>query len=298
MFAVLKHWHPVMGVDYHIPWPPGSPSPAPTPAPYKTMAVMVGTGLTSRYATTHTQQGLGFTMQAPTDVGPGIPHVGPPSQTLPLDIAFSSSKSYFGPANIQSNGERIAAALLGNTNPNLDCGTPVPTPTGLALALTTVYVDMSLADILNGFQAMAADFIVQSILNWLGNKAGELIEPYASYLLGRFAPQVLSKQAAKALLRSRGGVPGNMINEAARQLVQSQRVSAAAYFSALPARSGNLANAVTGFFMGGPMGMDASTFGLPTLLGRQAEAVTNYLSNPGVDEHGGSTGGAGQTGAY
>jgi hypothetical protein len=91
--------------------------------------IMMGTGLTAKYATTHVQQGFGTTMQVPTDVGPMIPHIGPPSQTLPIDIAFSSSKSYFGPTSTETQNERIAAALAGHMNPNLDCGLPIPTPT-------------------------------------------------------------------------------------------------------------------------------------------------------------------------
>lgn len=298
MHAVLKHWHPVIGIDYHIPWPPGSPSPAPGPAPYRTASVMAGiTMLTAKFSTTHVQQGFGITMQAPTDVGPLIPHAGPPSTTLPIDMAFSSSKAYFGPANTMSGNERIAAALLGHTNPNLDCGTPIPTPTGMAMALTTVYVNMSVADILNGFKAMIADFIVQSLLNVVGNALGDLLLPYATYILGRFAPQVMTKIAAKQLLRSQG-VKGNVINKAARELVEAQTRAASEFFRALPERSSNATNALTGFFMGGPMGMDASTFGLPTLFGQQAEALTNYLASPVIEEHGGSAGGAGQTQSF
>lgn len=291
--AVLKNWHPVMGVDFHIPWPPGSPSPAPSPAPYKTAFIMAGTGLTSKMATTHNQQGLGLTMQVPTDVGPMIPHMGPPSQTLPVDIAFSSSKSYFGPASTESQNERIAAALAGHMNPNLDCGIPVPTPTGMVLALTTVYTDMTFADVMFGFNAMAIDFCVQSILNALGNQLGNAMGPYLGYMLGRFAPRVMTKAAAKAILRNRGGVPGNMINQAAREFASAGRRS---FFRDLPARVGNISNTLTNFFVGGPMGADASTFGISTPGGDLANAAQNYLNNPGVEQHGGTFGGGGQTG--
>ncbi|HOS97503.1 MAG TPA: hypothetical protein PLR71_06170 [Deltaproteobacteria bacterium] len=285
--AVLKHWHPVMGVDFHIPWPPGSPAPAPTPAPYKTASIMAGTGLTSKMATTHNQQGFGLTMQVPTDVGPMIPHMGPPSQTLPIDIAFSSSKSYFGPTSTESQNERIAAALAGHLNPNLDCGLPIPTPTGMVLALTTVYTNMTLADVMFGFNAMAIDFCVQSILNALGNQMGNAMGPYLGYMFGRFAPRMMTKAAAKALLRSRGGVPENIINQAARNLARSRNQAAADFFTALPARTGNAANAIIGFFGGGPMGADAGTLGMPTPGGALGNAAQNYLNGPGPENHGG-----------
>jgi hypothetical protein len=237
-------------------------------------------------------------MKVPTDVGPMIPHVGAPSVTLPIEMIFSASKSYFGPASTETQGERIGAAVLGLVNLNLDCGLPCPTPTGVVIAFVSVYTDMSPADVLYGWNAMAIDWCVQTVLNAIGNQLGNMAAPYLGYLLGRLAPQVMSKAAAKALLRSEGGVAGNMINQAARDLVQSQSRAASTYFRALPARMGNISNALSNFFVGGPMGADGSDVGLSTPGGAAGNAAQNYLNGGGTEEHGGSGGGGGQTGQF
>jgi len=294
--AVLKQWHPIMGVDFHIPWPPGSPSPAPSPVPYKTCTTMFGIGVKASPATTHVQQGFGWTMQVPTDVGPMIPHVGAPSVTLPIDMAFSASKSYFGPASTESQGQRIGAAVLQTVNMNLDCGIPAPTPTGVVIAFVSVYTNMSLADIIYGLNAMAIDWCVQTVLNALGNGIGNM----AGRLLGRLGPQVMSRAAAKQLLRSRGGIPGNMINQAARDFARSQREAYSRMLARdVPAHLGNAVNAVTGFFGGGPMGADGGDVGLWTPGGAAGDAAQGYLNGPGPADHGGSGGGGGgQTGNF
>ncbi|MCK7512038.1 MAG: hypothetical protein MZV70_53655 [Desulfobacterales bacterium] len=283
--AVLKQWHPITGVDFHIPWPPGSPSPAPSPVPYKTCTTMFGIGIKASTAATHVQQGFGLTMQGAHRCGHHDPARGAPSVTLPIDMAFSASKSYFGPASTECQGQRIGAALLQTVNLNLDCGIPRPTPTGVVIAFVSVYTNMSLADIMYGFNAMAIDWCVQTVLNALGNGIGNM----AGNLLGRFGPQVMSRAAAKQLLRSRGGIPGNMINQAARDFARSQREAYSRMLARnVPAHLGNAVNAVTGFFGGGPMGADGGDVGLWTPGGAAGDAAQGYLNGPGPADHGGS----------
>src|SRR5690242_2080065 len=94
--GVLKTFHPMFGVDFHFPWPPGAPSALPTPAPYKTFGTMQGLAVTSTYADDFLSHHWGKTMLKPTDIGPLIVHVGAPSILTPLEILGSSSKSYFG----------------------------------------------------------------------------------------------------------------------------------------------------------------------------------------------------------
>ena len=134
--AILKHWHPMIGWDFHIPWVPGTPAPAPVPVVYKTgatlswVAGLVGLQGVTKMAKSHVSQGWGFTMLQDTDIGTMIPHIGPPSLLLPLDILFSASKSYFFTTQYKAEGANIAVALAIIVNPNLNCGTPIPTPTG------------------------------------------------------------------------------------------------------------------------------------------------------------------------
>src|SRR6266540_4294623 len=148
--GVLKHWHPMIGCDWHVPWPPGSPSPAPSAVPYVSFSTMYGWSITASYANDVLSAYWGLTMLKVTDIGPMIPHIGPPSVLMLLEIPLSSSKSYFGSSRYVSKGKPVAAALLWHLNPNLNCGSPVPTPTGCVIAFTTHEVDMTWGDIFSG----------------------------------------------------------------------------------------------------------------------------------------------------
>lgn len=278
MHAILKTWHPMLGVDFHIPWPPGSPAPAPAPVPYKTGMALFGTGLMSSYAPSHNTMGMGCTMQQGTDIGTLIAHIGAPSLTLPIEWVFSSSKSHFGVSRYKAEGKPIAVALLLVANPNLNCGTPLPTPTGVVLALNTHFVGMTLADFLGGLAFMAADFLLQAVLQKLGDRG-------AGFIARRLVPPVMSRTAAKAALRSRG-VPGRAINAAARALRDSQRTRAASAYGRVVTRG--VPVAVSGV-AGGPMGADLGLAGVPTPGGYAADrartAIQSYQNNGSVEEH-------------
>lgn len=279
--AVMKHWHPMIGRDMHIPWPPGSPSPAPSPAPYVTTSTLLGLGITASYAPTHQSQGMGMTMQVGTDIGPMIPHIGTPSNLLPIEIPLSSSISYFGPGNYMAGGQPLAAALLGMTNPNLNCGTPVPLPVGEVIALNTHFVGMSLGDILGGLGAMAADFVVQSALQKVDlGISGRL----SSYLSKKLSPVVYQRTLFRQLMK---GSKWPQTNALTRQWKWDDTA---------PQVIGEAIDQVSGFFTGGPMGADAATLGLwtPAGAGGEAaqetsrgagEAVGDYLEDPAIDEY-------------
>lgn len=181
--GVLKHWHPMMGVDFHIPWPPGAPAAAPSPVPYFTVQIMNGLNITANKANDALSHYKGLTMLKVTDIGPFIGHVGTPSILLAFEIPGSWSKSYFGSSRCKSKGTPVAVALLYIVNLNLNCGTPIPTPTGRVLALTTHFVDMTFGDIISGVLQMAADAAIAAALNKLGSvlcgdllgKAGTLV---------------------------------------------------------------------------------------------------------------------------
>lgn len=226
-----------------------------------------------------------MTMTITSDIGPGIPHIGAPSVTLPLVILLSSSKSYFGPAAHQAEGKPIAVALVVNLNPNLNCSEPVPLPLGSVIALNTHYVGMTLADILGGLCEGISDFIIQAVLQRLGGSLGSRLGRVGG---NRFFQRVLQRETAQAL---RGGG-----DEVLARLYAGVRAA-----GALERRThiaGAVIENVAGFFVGGPMGIDAGTFGLPTATsavqehvlgldedspstGRQiGEALGNYLDNP------------------
>ncbi|MBI5590679.1 MAG: hypothetical protein HY881_09370 [Deltaproteobacteria bacterium] len=238
--GVLKTFHPMVGVDFHCPWVPGTPAPATSPVPYGTFAPMIGpTMVTATYAGDFYSHYYGQTMLKVTDIGPFIPHVGPPSNLIPLEMGLSSSKSYFGSSRFKSKGKPIAVSLLFVVNPNLNCGTPVPTPTGVVLAITTHRVDMTWGDIFSGILQMCCDIAVQWALNKLGSSLGNFIS-------GRLGAAMVRRFSGEGLAAV------EFVLALDRAMTNATTTGNAV---------GALAVAVAGFFFGSPMGMDAATFG-------------------------------------
>mgnify|MGYP000320066594 CR=1 FL=1 len=285
--AVMKAWHPMIGRDLHTVWPPGSPSPGP-PAPFVSYHVLLGWGAICSVATSHNSMGWGWSMQKGTDIGFLIIHTGPPSLLTPLDMIFSASKSYFGSSQNMVENKPICCALFGLVNFNLNCGSPYPKSVGFVAALNTHMVSMSLGDIIHGLLSFAIDFALQCLLSWLVGKGADKIT-------NRIAPAILSKQAAKQLLR--GTVKGNAINSAARALVARQAAQSARFLPFLPVWMRDVAavnpvvntvvGTVVGFFVGGPMGLDAGTFGAPTPGGAVSNWSQEQLDSPSVPDAGG-----------
>jgi hypothetical protein len=237
--GVLKHIHPMIGLDFHVPWVPGTPAPAPSPVPYNTFSFMSGLLVTSKYTKTTFTEYFGLTMLQGTDIGPGIPHLGPPTLTWPFDLLGSSSKSYFAVSAVQADGKPVVASLAVVINPNLNCGTPLPAPLGIVLAMTTHRVDMSWADIMGGLATMACDFVLQALLNKLGGAIGDRIA-------GALRGPIMRRAFQSALFRN---LMSEMPDAAAR--------FAAHQSAALANRSmERLVGYGVGFFLGGPMGVD------------------------------------------
>ncbi|MDA3960418.1 MAG: hypothetical protein PF961_06485 [Planctomycetota bacterium] len=268
MHGVLKSIHPIVGTDLHIPWPPASPAPAPTPVPYRTATTMLGTAIAAKYDPT-TVTCWGATMVAGTDAGLMIPHVGAPSQTLPLDMLGSASKSHFGSSKYRVAGGKAAVALACVVNPNLDCGTPMPTPTGAALAPTTHFVGMTMGDFQAGLVNMAVDVVLQTACNFAGTAAGNMARSAAS----RLAPNLMASGAGGFLTRM-FGTPDLALRGIDRFLSAPLR----GFANALDTRAGGYA---FDFVFGSPLGVDAGAFGLPTAFG----AVTSFFGVQEVDTY-------------
>jgi hypothetical protein len=281
LFLVLRAWHPMIGRDMHIPWPPGSPAPAPAPVPYLTTMVMMGTGITSKYTTDTFADGLTPVMCKGTDIGPLIPHIGPPSTTLPIEILTSGSKSHFGPSYYTVKDQtgadnHPAVALLMSVNPNLNCGTPMPLPMGMVLALTTHALGMSWGDIAAGLYNMAVDFCLQTVLQAAGGALGESVGKAATYLTRELA--IGAALAAGPLGRALGP----------RAIVALERFAQA---------SEPLVATAVGQLGGTPLGTTSANFGLPGFYDRAVpavgldsagdnfgQAVDNYLNSPSVED--------------
>jgi len=289
-FAVLKDFHPMVGVDLHIPWPIGSPAPSPAPVNYFVFHVLAGWKGTYQRAISHSTS-WGALVQKGSDIGPGIPHIGVPSYLLPLDILFSASKSYWGTTDYKAEGKPAAVCVIpwAHININLNCGTPFPKRPGIVIAFNTHYGGMTWGDFFHGLLSFGIDWALQ----WLFNKA---LGKFNDWIANKFLNTALTKGAAQALLR--GKVKGNVINEVARQMAAANRGRADAFLKMFPAFMrpsreaanpilNNAVGAVSGFLFGGPLGMDANgAFGWWTPGGATTNGAQDYLNNNVVDEFG------------
>ncbi|MDN5938198.1 MAG: hypothetical protein L0H83_06000 [Salinisphaera sp.] len=283
--AIMKHWHPMLGVDLHIPWPPGSPSPAPSPVPYRTASLLIGTtGAKASYAKTHLSHGMGMTMQQGTDIGYLIPHVGPPSVLLAIEIPLSTSVSYFGTSMLLVEGKPACVALAGLVNPNLNCGTPLPTPTGGVLALNTHFAAMTLGDLLGGITQMAMDaavaFLLGKAFGALGKGLGARFGPRLAKWLG---PRAYNRTLLRTIMNSGdsrviGMNVAEFEAEAAQALIESQAKA--------------IVDNAFGAIVGTPTGMviDAGRQALGSdpdakLVREGYSAMGDYLETGGVEEH-------------
>lgn len=190
MHTILRRWHLMIGVDFHMPHPPPTGIPWP-PSPYFVASAMsnsFGPETFVLYSPTVYADSGQSNMLRGSDIGPMIPHAGIPSLTIFIEMMLSSSKCHFGPSSVivsdQHGGTgNPAAALAFNININLNCGFPIPTP-GLVLAPNTTVVTLTLGDVVAGMYLMVLDFGLQSLVNmfshfclgplfgWLGARLG------------------------------------------------------------------------------------------------------------------------------
>jgi len=235
---VMKHWDPMIGIDWHMPTIPPKP-PTPPPAPYPTFMFVSGMYIFFKPLWKHVSL-YGVTVEKGTDIGALIPHFpGVPSASLPLEIVFSSSKSYFGSSKYLEEDKTICLDLLMSTNPNLNCGYPCPTPTGFVITFTTHAAGMTWGDVFAGFGAMFGDWCVQTILNYVGLRGGSW--------LGKFGDKL-------------GPLGGRLANLAGGKL-GPYLPSALGRFAGVLGTHGDQAVMVAMLLFGGPMGMDVGTFG-------------------------------------
>lgn len=176
--AVLKHWDPMIGCDFHDQLPPPVGPPIVPRVPHVSLATLGflpgpwGWSPTTKQSTTvfalH-----GDVMGKGTDIGPMVVHI-QANYLLPIIILTSGSKSHFGPASVKTgikgSEESVGAAALFYVNLNLNCGGATkcpPTPTGVVIAVNTVGVGLTLGDIVAGIVQMGFDFLIQWGLNCL-----------------------------------------------------------------------------------------------------------------------------------
>jgi hypothetical protein len=226
----MKNWDLMIGIDYHICWPPGSPLPLPTPVRYTTVMLLNGLQpLTPMLAPT-SQTFYGLTVQRGSDIGPGIPHIGPPSILTPLDVLCSSSVSYFGASAYTHEGQPCAAALLVAVGLNTNCHASTSLPTGLVFCVTTHFTWMTPFDILFGFACILFD----AALEFAAQKASASAN---GFVTRKVMNPIASRISAKMASRTAGKTAGKTAGTAAGTAAAKATPSAQRWQSARPSGS-------------------------------------------------------------
>ncbi len=122
----------------------------------------------------------GFTpAQQGHDSGIGIIHIGlPPGPLTPLAIATSFFKCVWAAGTVLSENKPTAGHLPPIIN-MLQCESPIPTPRGMVLLFkNTVFVGLTLMDLLVGLARVAIAIVIALIFNKLGdeNSGGRLAQ--------------------------------------------------------------------------------------------------------------------------
>lgn len=204
---VLKPCFPMIGFDLHGEMAVPLMIPAPS-FPHVCFSVLNGVVGKVAKTITVTQDGGWKIVHRTSDIGNFIPHV--PLPPVPnclfvgVVIAFSGSKSYFGPASVQAEqGGSIGCALIfvvdvnGNCWDILSAGVGLVAPTGVVITWNTVETTLTRGDVLGGFIAMAIDAACNALLSLAAGKvAGKLAGP----IFERLTRTALGKKVAWALI--------------------------------------------------------------------------------------------------
>jgi len=295
--TALRAWHQMLGLDQHIPWPVGSPSPAPGPASYVTTAPLIGIipRLTSRLTPSVFADGMSPLMVRGTDIGPSILHAGPPSQTMPIELATSGSKSHFGVSRCRVKDQTgasgcLGVAVFGAGSVNLNCGTPAPTPSGVVFAPATLVAKLTAGDLVAGVYMTAWDYAGQRIMGRLGEVAIDPAAKVVNRIMSRLGAAVLGSVAAREVARvlEARGILGPVARALRPDRARVLASSAEGTRFVLGLAAGSPLGISTGTFLDGPGGSaynraaDAvDPEGHADDLGR---AVDDYFDNPLVDE--------------
>lgn len=213
---VLKPCFPMIGFDLHgeiSVTPPWNPAPS---FPHVCFSILNGIVMKVDKTSKTTQDGGWMIVRRTSDIGNLIPHVPIPPMPnlvlLPLVIAFSGSKSYFGPASVLTEGKVIGCALIfvvdinGNCWDILSAGIGLVAPTGVVITWNTVETSLTWGDIIGGFITMAIDAACTAALSFLGGKlAGRISGPIVRRVMGsRVGAYLMSKAAlfARPLITS------------------------------------------------------------------------------------------------
>lgn len=276
MYTALREYHLMVGLDVHFPViPPGL-------WPYLVANNMNNTlkiHLTTLYTPSVWADSLQQMMCKGSDIGMLIPHLGPMSAVIVIEVLLSGSKCYFGPSNVlvrdQHGGvQNPAAAVLGKVNVNLNCGFPVPLMSNVVLAPNTATLRMTAGDIAGGLYVMLVDqifqttinlfayFVIGPLCNWFGRK---VLYWMGVRGLGRGAARLAARTSWKAA--GKAGPLGSHVNSL-------WRVDPTPFANVLQVVIENPIN----FFISSPVGTasDSPAIGLPSVYGWLRQVVEEH----------------------
>jgi hypothetical protein len=277
---VLKHYHFVVGVDFHKAQPPGPVPPVPY-APHAVTPTPLCLGpwgfLTGKPARSVISGQGGITMQKGTDIGPLIPHICipvPPNLLTPIIILGSASKSYFGSSTTSAEKAPVAVALLQVVNINLDCG-DIPSPTGIVVTFNTVVANFTFADFMSGLATMLVEGVIQAFLNLIFAKGplADALEGLTGKIFGPIASQFADEMAKGAVGMVASLLIGSPLGTSGSNII-------AAVAKAFGATSPDDPNSVLGSGVLSPVGAGAGD-----ASGDAGDAVQKHFDN--ADQHGG-----------
>jgi len=195
---------------------------------------------------------------------------------LPIEIMFSASKSHFASAKYEVEGQPVSLALLFCYNPNLNCGTPVPTPFDLVICINTHVAGMSWADIFAGLGSMLSDFVIQSVLNWVGGKAAKWLTNMKGVTSGRIGQYLANAAYNNAYIK--GTIEGLTHNQAVGTALKAMTDRIAVVWTV----GEQLIGTEIGLLLGSPLGVSVGNVGLTPLGGGQTgDAAGGYLEGKG-----------------
>jgi len=267
MCAVLKHYMPMIGGDFHDTIPPPGPVMVPSIPHLVAANLKIGPwgALTGKDAPDVISAAAGTTLLRTTDIGPLVPHISAPHYLLPLLILGSASKSEFGATSVLTSKGPVGVCVGWVVDLHLNChGTArPPMPTGAVIGMTTHFTGFTLGDFLAGLLCMVMDSAVQYGLNRImgSDRASRVFNWVQGPIIRALCPGARSMTTA-LFARGMNPVATNMLA------------------SAVPT--------LTGLLIGGPIGWDIAlipTSADPTTpMGAVTNAVTGYLNDPAVHD--------------
>lgn len=217
--------HTFVGIGTHTAVNP--PSVVPVITPHVSMDTLLGLTIKAKYSKTVIGPfGFQFIGQE-NDSGFVVPHIGiPPNNVLiPLIIGFGGSKPMFSASTVKIDvdgaGTPVACDLIpyNFVGINQACNDPCNYPSDIVICPNSVFVGMTLGDLLSGLALTLVDVAV----SWAASKAGGWIGEH----LAKAVVSVLMRQAAREIARELGESSAKEIlrdvveNVAERPIVQA-----------------------------------------------------------------------------